>query len=417
MNRYSLLLILAIGLWSGCNKDDDEQDCTPPEYTWNTPTFESQGSWLWVTDTSGAVTARTEAESQSSMLLMTEECADHLNLNLLEISSTTAPDNTDRTVFNLTTILNAPDGLIWDTLPAPRPEQWEVAVGGVSSLDELLWPALSKELFPGDIFIDPAADLLSFALQVPEGAPAYATLQANGEATPRYLWAPAAGPDAFSFDYDALPAPVQAGAIGLPNAGNWRYRVFGLAANGEAVLDYSSMPDLVSGSFNPLLPASLPDGFRLLVQEENTFEGLPFSTNRYNKAVSTLPGNIPASSATFSMERAGDTLAVSTTGDAPGLYVLRIIDYRGAGPWLNWTLYGTAQDFERLVLPQWPEVFAANRSALLGNGRQTVALLSARSYDSRPAYGQVLEAIARQQTNWEAEQGMLERTRAFLFQP
>jgi hypothetical protein len=348
---------------------------------------------------------------------MAEQCTDRPNLNLLEIASTVAPDNTNRTVFNLTTVLNAPDGLSWDTLPAPRPEQWEVAVSGVSSLDELLWPAQSKELFTGDIFIDPAADLLSFALQVPEAAPAYATLQANGEAMPRYLWAPAAGPEAFSFDYDALPAPVQAGPIGLPNAGNWRYRVFGLAPNGEAVLDYSSTPDLVSGSFAPLLPASLPDGFRLLAREENTFEGLPFAANRYNKVVSTLPGSIAASNAIFSMERAGDTLSVSTTGDTPDLYVLRIIDYRGAGPWLNWTIYGTAQDFDRLVLPQWPEVFEANRSALLGNDRQTVALLSARSYDSRPTYGQVLEAIAQQQTHWEAEQGMLERTRAFQFQP
>ena len=117
------------------------------------------------------------------------------------------------------------------------------------------------------------------------------------------------------------------------------------------------------------------------------------------------------------MERAGDALSVSTTGDTPDLYVLRIIDYQGAGPWLNWTIYGTAREFERLVLPQWPEVFAANRSVLLGNGRQTVALLSARSYDSRPTYGQILEAIAQQQTHWEAEQGMLERTRAFQFQP
>ncbi len=417
MNRFSLFLILAVGLWTGCNKDDNEQDCTPPEYTWNTPTFESEGNWIWITDESGEVIARTEAESQSRVLLTAEQCIERPGLNLLQITSTTAPDNMARTVFNLTTLLRAPTGLIWDTLPVPEAREWEVAVSGISELDEVLWPAQSKELFTGDIFLDPAADLLSFALQLPDTFPAYATILANGESTPRYLWTPSAETGAFTFDYPTLPTPVQPGPIGLPNAGNWRYRVFGLAPNGEAVLDYSSMPALVNGSFNPLLPASLPDGFRLLVQEENTFEGLPFAANRYNKVVSTLPGNIPISGSAFSMERTGDTLSVSTTGDTSDLYVLRIIDYRGAGPWLNWTIYGTAQDFERLILPQWPEVFAANRSALLGNGRQTVALLSARSYDSRPAYGQVLEAITQQQTHWEAEQGMLERTRAFLFQP
>lgn len=417
MNRYSLLLILAIGLWSGCNKDDDDQNCTPPAYTWNTPTFEGQGNWLWVTDTSGAIVSRTEAQSQSSVLLQADQCVENPGLNMLHITSATAPDNTARTVFNLTTLLRAPDGLIWDTLAAAGPVEWEVAVNSVSELEELLWPAQSKEIFNGDIFIDPAADLLSFALQVPAEAPAYATVQANGEMSPRYLWAPAAEEGAFFFDYNTMPTPVQYGDIGLPNTGNWRYRVFGLAPGGEAVLDYSSMPDLVTGSFNPTIPGSLPGGFRLLAEEENNYEGLPFAANRYNKIAGTLPGSIPALEVQFNLERASDTLRVSTTGEAPNLYALRIIDYRGAGPWLNWTVYGTAQDFERLVLPQWPEVLAANRSAMLGNGRQTVALLSARSYDTRPTYEQILEAFAGQSVHWEAQQGMLERTRAFLFQP
>ncbi|MEQ8703036.1 MAG: hypothetical protein RIC19_03905 [Phaeodactylibacter sp.] len=417
MNRLSLLLILAIGLWSGCNKDDDDQDCTLPVYTWNTPTFESQGNWFWLTDAGGEIRARTMAESQSSVLLQPESCTEQPNLNFLQITSTAAADNTARTVFNLTTLLNAPDGLVWDTLPAPAPVEWEVAVNGVSSLETLLWPAESKEIFGGDIFIDPAADLLSFALQVPEGAPAYATIQANGEGTPRYLWAASANDDAFTFEYNTLPIPVEAGPISLPNTRSWRYRVFGQGPDGEAVLDYSSMPDLVSGSFAPLVPASLPGGFRLLAQEENTFEGLPFSANRYNKIVGALPGSIPATGAQFNLERAADTLRVSTTGDAPAVYVLQITDYRGEGPWLRWTIYGTPEMFENLVLPQWPEVFANNRSALLGSGRQTLALLSARFYDTRPAYGQIIEAQAQQLPHWEAEQGLLERTRAFLFQP
>lgn len=417
MNPYLLFLILAIGLWSGCNKDDDDQDCTPPEYTWNTPTFESQGNWLWVTGASGGMVSLTEAQSQSKVLLQAGQCLEKPDLNILQITSATAADSTARTVYNITTMLRAPDGLALDTLPVAGPVEWEVAVSSVTELDEVLWPAQSKELFNGDLFIDPAADLLSFALQIPEGAPAYATVQANGEMTPRYLWVPSAEAGAFLFDYSTLPSPVQNGAIGLPNTGLWRYRVFGQAPSGEAVLDYSSMPDLVSGSFEPLVPASLPDGFRLLVEEENTFEGFPFAANRYNKIAGSLPGSIPAPVVQFNLERTGDTLTVSTTGDAPDLYTLRIIDYQGPGPWLNWTIVGTAADFERLVLPQWPGLLAANRSALLGNGRQTIALLSARTYDTRPAYEQILEAFAQQRAHWEAEQGMLERTRAFLFQP
>lgn len=418
MNRFSLFFILAAALWSGCNKDDDDtQGCTPPEYTWNTPAFEGQGHWFWATDATGEVVSQVEVEGQGSFLLRPEACIEQPSLNLLQITSTIAPDSTTRTVFDLTTLLNAPSGLVWDTLPVKVPATWEIAVEGVTSLEELLWPAERKAVFSGDIFIDPAADLLSFALQVPEGAPAYATVRANEEEAPRYIWVEAAEPGAFSFIYNNLARPEPAAPIGLPNAGNWRYRVFGQGPSGEAILDYSSMPDLVSGSFSPALPASLPNGFRLLAQEENTFEGLPYSANRYNKVIGTLPGSIPAYGSPSSLERAADTLRIAATGDAPDVYVLQIIDYRGEGPWLRWTIYGTPQDFDELVLPQWPEVFANNRSDLLSSGRQTVALLSARSYDTRPPYGQILEALAGQQANWEAEQGLLERTQAFIFQP
>lgn len=417
MNRFLLFLILAVAFWSGCNKDDDSQNCTPPSYSWNTPSFEGQGNWFWAADPQGTVLTSQEVESQGRFMLQTETCTERPSLNFLQFSSTTAADNTNRTVFNLITMLNAPSGLTRDTLPVAAPVNWEVAVSGVNSLEALLWPAESKEVFNDDIFIDPAADLLSFALQIPEGAPAYATVQANEEATARYLWVEEAAANAFSFEYSNLPSPELVPPVSLPNDGNWRYRVFGQAPFGEAVLDYSSMPDLVSETFSPLLPASLPNGLRLLVQEENTFAGLPYSANRYNKIVGALPGNVLASDAQFNLGRTVDTLRVSTTGEAPEVYVLQIVDYQGEGPWLRWTIYGTAQDFEFLVLPQWPEVFANNRSVLLGNGRQTVALLSARSYETRPAYAQILEALARPQMNWEAEQGLLERTRAFLFQP
>lgn len=63
MNCYLFLFILAIGLWSGCNKDDDEQDCILLEYIWNIFIFESQGSWFWVIDIFGVVIVCMEVES------------------------------------------------------------------------------------------------------------------------------------------------------------------------------------------------------------------------------------------------------------------------------------------------------------------------------------------------------------------
>ena len=417
MYRYPLfLLFFSIIIWSGCNNDDDS-DCAPPLYNWNTPVFESQGNWLWVTDESGNIVARSEASSQSSNELQLDDCVEHPQLNLLQIGSVLGPDNTGRTVFNITTILNAPDGLTWDTLPQPKPTEWEVAVNGITSLEELLWPADSKVLFSGDVFIDPAADLLSFALQVPDSSPVYATIKANGEASPRYIWVDSAGLGSFAFNYDNLPSPAERGPIMLPNTSNWRYRLFGQSETGEAVIDYASMPDLVSNSFTVSLPTTLVNGFRLLAQEENTFEGLPYSANRFNKIVNSMPESIPASATQIDFERSGDTLSISTVNAPPNLIVLKIIDYKGDGPWLDWTIIGAPEDFEQLILPGWPEVFANNRLGLLGENRQSVALVSARTYDTRPEIGQIIDALASKDTLWEANQGLLERTKAFFFEP
>ncbi len=420
--RFSrLFILLALFATFGCGSEsDDDASCLPATFRWNTPYFSGAGSTMFLTDENGALTAQLSVESQGQFDLATDACPGRSDLSLLYVSTATVEEGGNQrevSVFNLTTVLGATDGLVWDTLPQAAPVPWEVAVSEVNSLEALRWPAAQQEPFGGDAFIDPQADLLSFGIRVPEGAPAYATVRANGEAQERSIWVGEAREGAFSFAYNDLPSPQPFGPVDLPNGGNWRFWMYGQGPFGEALLDYSFLPDLVSGSFGLRLPATGPEGFRLLVEESNTFEGYTYAANRYNQLLDDVPASIPASGAQFSLERTADTVQVSTTAGPPDVYRLRILAEEGEGPWLHWTIYGSPQQFETLVLPQWPALLTATRNNFLGGGQQVVALLSAMTFDRPASYDAFIEAKARKTINWEAEQGLLERTRAFRFEP
>lgn len=424
MNAYRLSLffiLTALLLAFACNQEDDDgAPCPSATFTWNTPHFSGAGSTMFLTDENGALLDRLDVESQGQFALSTEACPGRFDLTLLKVSTTTVAEGgspREVSIFELTTILGAAHGLVWDTLAQSPAATWEVAVSEVNSLEALRWPAAQQEPFGGDAFIDPQAHLLSFGIQVPEGAPAYATVRANGEAQERSIWVEEAREGQFSFAYDDLPNPQPFGPIELPNNGNWRFRIFGQGPFGEALLDYSYLPDLVSGSFGLRLPEEGPDGFRLLVEEANTFEGYAFSANRYNQLVDGLPARLPVSSAQFSLEREGDTVQVTTTAAPPEVYRLRIVEETGDGPWLHWTVLGTPEQMKAFVLPQWPELLSVTRATFLGGSRSPVALLSALSFERPPGYEAFIEAQARKTPNWEAAQGLIERSRAFRFEP
>ncbi|MDV7401336.1 hypothetical protein RZS08_58505, partial [Arthrospira platensis SPKY1] len=104
----------------------------------------------------------------------------------------------------------------------------------------------------------------------------------------------------YTFIYNALPQLQAQGPVQLPNNGNWRYEVRGLGTASSAVLDCSSMPDLVSGQFSAQLPPlGAVRAFQLLAWEESFRNGQSFRPISYNKQVNSLPANIPMPNVDF----------------------------------------------------------------------------------------------------------------------
>lgn len=416
MNRFSLfVLMLAALFWTGCqNDDDDNGNCPPYELEWHTPSLQSGENWLFLSDESGTLLSETTVEGQDVYRLSLNDCRETVNVNFLATRMDSVKDGgvlRTETFLELTTILDAPSGLVWDTLAQPPKVKWDIAIANVSSLESLLWPAESKEIFGGDIFLDPAANLLSFSIQVPEGWPAYLTIQANGDAQPRGVWIASAEEGQLTFDYNQLMPLVEQGPVALPNGSNWRFAVHGEGPSGEAMLDYASLPDFVSGAFNAQLPASGPEALRLQAWENRNFQDFAYSVHLSDQAgLANLPAAIQLPASGFSLERAADSLRVRAMSAGPTVYVLELTDYRGPGPWLRWTIYGSPSSMENFVLPNWPMPLEGTRSSLLANGRQTVAVLTAKQYASGATYSQFIEALAAKDTLWESRQGLLQRS-------
>lgn len=416
MNRILYLFFLIV-LLAACKDEGADENCAPWDIEWQSRAFPGD-AYLWLSGEDGEWQASLKLTPQLNEALATEQCEGPVHLSYLEVRPEVVKEGSNtrtETVYELTTWLDVPTGFSRDTAARAPLREWPVAIGNVSSLQSLIWPEDNLQAFSGNIFLDPAAELLSFAIQVPDTLPAYAFLQANGEALPRYFWVGKAQDSAFVLDYEALPQLMYEAPVQLPNTANWFYEIYGEGENGQALIDFASMPDLVSGSFAPRVPVAGISGFRLKARQVGDYQGWPYAPNAYDRSGSRIPESVPALPSAPGMARNGDTLQVGLFNgsfEALTAYEVQLVDFRGEGPWLRWTIIGSVEGMARLVLPQWPEALSAARAQLLAPGRQTIALIGAKAYESQPAYQALLEAWMQGDEGWESRQGLTQRTAA-----
>jgi hypothetical protein len=420
MKYLAFFALSALVAFSSCQKDDNPGDsCAGMEVIWNNPTPKGNNNWLWLSNENGEILEAIEANNQRRYRFSTTACAEQYNLSFLrEYRRPTQVGNQilEITVYELETYLNIPAGLLFDTAVTAAPLR-AIAIEGIQSLEYLSWPAESQGPFSRDLFIDPAANLLSFQIPVPDGQPAFLSIRANGETTARGIWVDAATQNNYSFSYLSLPLLQAQGPVILPNNGNWRYSVRGLGASGSTVLDYSTMPDLVSGQFGAVLPPfSAVRAFQLLAWEVGFRDGFGFMPIYYKKQVNSLPTAIFGPTVDFAVERPErDRISVSVTQGEAQVFQVQFRDdaaSAGTGTRLEWSIFGPPEALANLALPQWPTVALKGiRNGFLDENRRTPLVVTAKSYDSKAPYRQFLEAVARRDADWEASQGLLGRSK------
>lgn len=411
--RLFFTLLLCFGLlWNSC-KDEEETVCPPYSVRWQAPAQMGDIAWLFVNDEAGQLLMEQEATPQSTVELVTEECGEAYELSFLSVGMETVDDGgstRQETVYRLTTVVGAPQGFQWDTLALLPLEEWEISVDKVSSLQRLVWPAERRDVFQGDIVLDPGADVLGFSIPARADEAAYFELSANEELSPRALFFPSLEGGSLTANFDQLPAVADLGEVTLPNAADWRYSLYGLTDSTQALVDYSSQPDLVSGSFNPQAPATGISQYRLRVEQPAFFEGLPYMARAYDFVPNGFPIALPADFPDFTYQRTDDQLEVSTLANEPLVYQIRIFDYTGPGPWLDWTIYGTPAELATFKLPDWPASVEAQREQLLGEGRATAIHISGKRFQSNADYQTFLQALAEKDTTWPWTEGLVERS-------
>lgn len=413
------MALAALLLVSNCNKNDGGS-CSGAEVVFYTPTLPDDNNWLWFSNEKGEVLEVAEVESRDRYRLSTEACAEQYSLSFLQQYRRPALVGNQLVqveVYELTTYVGIPDGLQFDTLVTAAPLR-AFAVEGIQTVEELLWPAESKEAFDRNIYIDSNADLLSFEIPVPDGQPAFLTIRANGEAETRFIWVDAVDEYNYTFTYSGLQRLIPYGPVSLPNDGSWQYSIRGLGQFGGAVLDYSSTPDLVQFEFGAALPpADLFRAFQLTARQLSFRNGMAFYPIHYEKQAPGLPVAIPNPTFDFNWQHpAPDRIQVTALqGDFQAVQV-QFADNAinaGSGPWLLWTIISSPEALVDYTLPQWPNEVEGIRNTLLAESRNTPVIATAKSYDSKPTYRQFLEATARRDVDWEAAQGLLSRSKAF----
>jgi hypothetical protein len=414
--KYRLLftLLLSFGLlWNGCKDKEEETVCPTYSASWQAPAQAGTLGWLFVSDEEGRLLAEEPASPQSLVEVVTESCSDAYTLSFLSIGPETVDDDgssRQETVYRLTTVIDAPQGFRWDTLALAPVDEWEVSVANVNSLEQLVWPAERRDIFQGDIVLDPASNTLGFSIPARADEAAYFEIRANQELEPRGLFFPSVSTSSLMADFEQLPTVLGLGEVTLPNTANWRYSLFGLTDSTQTLVDYANQPDLVNGSFIPDAPASGISQFRLRVEQPDFYENLTYSSRTYDFVPGSFPIDLPTGFPEYAYQRTNDQIEIITFGNNPVVYQVRIFDYTGPGPWLDWTIYGTPEDLANFRLPDWPSSVATEREQLIGENRPTAINILGKRFQSNTDYQAFLQALASKETRWPWEQGLIERT-------
>lgn len=414
--NYRVILIAALCtslFWAGCKEKAEDIVCLPYNAAWQAPAQTGDIAWLFVSDEEGRLLLEEQAEARSVVDIVTEECSDSYTLSFVSVGQETVTDGGNprqETVYRLTTIVDADRGFRWDTLSLAPLEEWEVSVANITSLERLVWPAERRDVFQGDIVLDPAADVLGFSITARGDEAAYFELSANGALIPRGLFFPSLANNDLSANFNSLLPVFALGEVELPNTANWRYSLYGFTDSTHTLLDYSSQPDLVNGSFVPRASTAASGRYRLQVEEPAFYEELTYNARTYDFITSGFPIDLPTDFPEYAYQRKDDQLEIITLGNAPLVYQVRIFDYTGPGPWLDWTIYGTPEALANFKLPDWPESLATQRELLLGEGRATVITIRGKRFRSGVDDRDFLRALSEKNTRWPWEQGLMERT-------
>jgi len=400
-----------LSIWPGC-RDGDSTSCEPYSASWQLSATATDLAWVFISDEDGQLVAEQSAEAQDDVDISTEECADAHTLSALTIGSATVNDGGNprtETLYRLTTVLGAPNGFDWDTLALLPLQEWEVTIGNVTSVERLVWPAERRATFQGDIILDPAADVLGFAINARGDEAAYFELTANSNVMPRAIIFPRIDSSTLSADYSTAPSTSNLGAVNLPDNNDWQYSLYGLVDDAIALMDYPRQPDLVNGSFNPTgLLSSRVDRYRLRVNRPAFYNGIAYDALAYDFSPSGFPINLTAIPSIIDYQRTDEELSITTPANTPLVYEVRIFDYTGPGPWIDWTIYGTPEALSSFLLPDWPGMVTAQRDQLLGAGRSTAIQIRALQVQSNASYIDFLDALASKNQQWLWEEGLIE---------
>ena len=127
-----------------------------------------------------------------------------------------------------------------------------------------------------------------------------------------------------------------------------------------------------------------------------------------------MPGSFPIALPTrfpeYAYQRTNDQIEIITFGNNPVVYQVRIFDYTGPGPWLDWTIYGTPEDLASFRLPDWPSSVATEREQLIEGDKPTAIRIMGKRFQSNTDYQAFLQALASKETRWAWEQGLIERS-------
>jgi hypothetical protein len=418
MKRICLIALLFSLLFINCNKDDDD-NLMNFDASWQPFIGEDQldALWLFYTDETGLVVESKEVQVGQPISFSGE--VDRLDLTSLKKVRRFFMEEdvlVEREVYELRTYLNVPSDFDINEVQDTSTSTVAIAIEGVAELDKLIWPENSTTTFQFPIFQNTAEDILSFEVPLRTNQPAYFTVIANGESTPRYIWIDELVEEDYTFNYTSLPILQSPIEVSLPNDAFWVYNVYGISNSGQAKLSAPSMPALETEQFTLSLPDA-SDVSTLRVQANdisNTADGQSYAQNILDKVVTTMPQSIPAIGNSMALLRNEDVFELNVNDESVDIIELSTPLLTSAeGIKLDWKIYGHPEAFVQFRWPKWPEVFINDRIDLIRVANESVVFFTAKKYDSQILYDDYLNAQAAGDYLWEAEQGLEGSTRPF----
>ncbi|MCG8328182.1 MAG: hypothetical protein MI974_10880 [Chitinophagales bacterium] len=416
-----LFFLLAFSLlFIQCNNNDDDQsNCTNYTIGWSTQENEmAETKWLVLTDETGTLIASVKEDEINDLTVDVENCGVRVDVTAFSFehrSFMVDGQSTEIPVYYLRTFLDVPSGFEIKDQEKTMASNRAIAVEGVNTLEELIWPATNNIDFDGTAFIDPEASLLSFQIEVPERHPAFVRIRANGEAQSRYIWIDSVLQADYTLSYGELPLLQPQGPVILPNDALWNYNIYGQNTLFETRIANPIAPALVMDEFGVLLPQNQDISTLRTEAFQTAFasDGRSYNAYYYSENHSGLPSMITTIEPNFVIERANEGMSINVSGESLTALEISLQEQNSTDTRLIWTIYGKAEHFEDFTWPAWPESLSSERFSHLTKNSATPIIVNALQYGSSPVYEDFLRAKGQSDNIWETEQGIRARAKEF----